>query len=300
MPQPLSPARRDQLAAIQRERQPKTVRGIGIGIVSRGHREVHQRMHLGAAQVLPSMDALQKTLDAAVVGTVLACRHRAGVRLAIGEPRLSILRELIERIRPVCAIDEVEVGVARVIGNGAPVPGVLHAVNNRAVAARRLAETTAVLARCQGAEFAIDERDQLAGQVVGVAPDRARVDVLVAAERREAIRKHDDARVELPVMNQPGRTFRHILLERAPVRVRLAAAGVANEVEQHRKPLRRAPPSRLVVLRRQPDIDQTIRRIAERVVAQNLRAVLDGDDAARRASRPLKRHPISRRPWPAG
>ena len=44
--------------------------------------------------------------------------------------------------------------IAAVVGDGAPVLRVLHAVDDRTVAARRLAEAAAVLARGQRAELA--------------------------------------------------------------------------------------------------------------------------------------------------
>src|SRR5690606_16803941 len=101
------------------------------------------------------------------------------------ERRLTVLRELVERARPVAAVNEIEIRVARVARDGAPAARVLHAVNDRAVAARGLTETAAVLAARLRAQLAVDERHELARQVVRIAADRARIDVLIAAERRE-------------------------------------------------------------------------------------------------------------------
>src|SRR5256885_2375803 len=83
--------------------------------------------------------------------------------VAAGPPlRNAILGELVERIRPVVPVDEVEVRIAGVIGDGAPMLSVFHAMNDRAIAARRFAETAAVIAAAKRAELAIDERDELA------------------------------------------------------------------------------------------------------------------------------------------
>ncbi len=49
------------------------------------------------------------------------------------------------------------------IGNGAPVFGVLHAVQHGAVAAGRLAEAAPVLAHGKGPQLAVDERNQFPG-----------------------------------------------------------------------------------------------------------------------------------------
>jgi hypothetical protein len=111
----------------------------------------------------------------------------ASARTSIGPALRFGLRELgerVERVRPVARIDEVEVRVARVVGDRTPRLWIQHAVDDRAVAARALAEAAAVVARRQGAELRVDEGNELLRQVVGVAADRRRVDVLVAAERR--------------------------------------------------------------------------------------------------------------------
>src|SRR5690606_23907110 len=104
----------------------------------------------------------------------------------------AIAVELVERARPVGEIAELEVGVAGMAGDRAPVPCVAHAVQHRAIAAGRLAEASAVLARGQRTELAIHQRNDLADQVIGVIADRRRVDVLVAAKAGEAIRQDDD------------------------------------------------------------------------------------------------------------
>src|SRR5216684_4038565 len=54
-----------------------------------------------------------------------------------------------------------------------------------------------MLAGCERAKFAVDEGNDLAREIVRVIADRGGVHVLVAAERREAVRKHDDRRPHL-------------------------------------------------------------------------------------------------------
>ena len=100
----------------------------------------------------------------------------------------------------------------------APVLRVFHAVDDRAVAARGLAEAAAVIARGERAELAIDEGDELARQIIGVIADRRGVDVLVAAERREAIGKNEDRRPHPAIVDQPRGALGHVVGEgRQPV-----------------------------------------------------------------------------------
>ena len=82
--------------------------------------------------------------------------------------RAAIPVEFIQRARPIREVAVIEIGIARMIRDGAPIFRVLHAVNHRAVATRRLAEAAAVVARSQRAEFAIDEWHQFLGQVVRI------------------------------------------------------------------------------------------------------------------------------------
>src|SRR4029077_4363435 len=198
----------------------------------------------------------------------------------------AVLGELVQRVRPVVPVDEVEIGVAGVIRDCAPVPRVLHGVNDRAVAARGLAEAAAVLARGEGAELAVDERDDLAREVVGVVADRGRVDVLVAAERGEAVGKHDDDRAHLPFMDEPRGTLGDVVAERLPADVREAGAGEADQVVEHRK----SSLAGMVVFGGQPDRELAHVRIAQRVVLQDLRDVLEDEGRARIAFEALEGH----------
>ena len=220
--------------------------------------------------------ALQEALDAAVV--------EAGFEFAVAGEGLApcpalgaaVLGELVQGVRPVVPVDEVEVGVAGVVGDGAPVLRVLHAVDDRAVAAGGFAEAAAVLAAGEGAEFAVDEGDDFAREVVGVVADRGGVDVLVAAQRGEAVGEDDDRRPHFLFVDQARGALGHVVAEGLPVGVREAGAGEADQVVEHRVALAAA----VVVARRQPDADFPHMRIAEGIALQDLRVVLEDDEGA--------------------
>ncbi len=167
MPAPVRPARIDPLARLQIERQAEAERRLRVGIVGRRHADVHDRVALGERQLFLAPTRLEEALDAAVVAAmreILAGAH---------------LREHVVRRRPCasargtwsssfsvfgqsCQVDEIEIGVARMVGDRAPVLRVFHPVDDRAVAARRLAEAAAMLARGERAELAVDEGNDLA------------------------------------------------------------------------------------------------------------------------------------------
>src|SRR5262245_36006882 len=172
---PLAPARLDRLAGFQVERYAKAWRGARIRVVGRGHAEIHDAVSFGIGKLLFFPHRVEKPPDAAVifsVGESLAARFAERVVTSGLAPGHAMLGELVQGIRPVVPVHEVEVRVPRVVGDRAPVAGVLHAVEDGAVAAGRLAEAAAVLARGSRAELAVDERNDLARQVVGVITDR--------------------------------------------------------------------------------------------------------------------------------
>src|SRR5262249_42454127 len=145
-------------------------------------------------------------------------------------PGRAIFRQLVQRVRPVAPVDEIEIRVAGMVRDGAPVPRVLHSMNDGAVAAGRFAETAAMLAARQRAELAIDERNDLPREIVRVVPDRRRIDVLVTAERGEAVRKDDDRRSHLSLVYEPRGALRHVVAEGLPVGVREARSGEPDEI----------------------------------------------------------------------
>jgi hypothetical protein len=214
-------------------------------------------VNLALAELRLAPNVLQESADPAVVAAVVAGLLSSLddvdlARLALRQPEL---RELVERVWPVRAVHPVEVRVAGVTCDRAPRARVLHTVHDRAVAARRLAEAAAVLARRERAELLVDERHELARQVIRVAADRRRVHVLIAAERGEAIGERDDDRPHLALVHETGRALGHVLLEAARRRVHAASASEADEVVDDGEARAAAAALRLVVLRRQPDVE---------------------------------------------
>src|SRR6185503_8993404 len=166
--QPLLPARGDQLAGFQIERQAETERGLRIGIIGSGHAQVHDRVSFRGRELLGFPDVLEEALYPPVVAAVGKMRAPAFAQRVVAAGLAldrTESRQVIQRIRPIVPIDEIEIRIARMIGDRAPVLGVLHAVDDRAVAAGRFTEATAVLAAVQRAELAVDERNQLPRQI---------------------------------------------------------------------------------------------------------------------------------------
>ena len=144
-----------------------------------------------------------------------------------------------------------------------------------------------MLAARQRAELAVDEGNDLAREIVRVVADRGRVHVLVAAERREAVRKDEDRRPHLLLADEPRRAFRDVVAERFPVGVRETGAGEADQIVEHREA---ASARAIVILRRQPHRELAHVRIAERIVLEDLRGVLQHDQRAGGAFRAFEGH----------
>src|SRR6185503_11672113 len=121
-----------------------------------------------------------------------------------------------------------------------------------------------MLAARQRAELAVHERNDLAGEVVGVVADRRRIHVLVAAQRREAVREDDDHRAHPALVDEARGALRNVIAERLPAHVRQAGAGEADEIVEHRE----APLVALVILRRQPYTYAAGVRIAEGITLE--------------------------------
>src|SRR6266705_1586304 len=134
-----------------------------------------------------------------------------------------------------------------------------------------------MLAGGDRAELAVDEGNDLAREIVRVIADRGGVYVLVAAERREAVRKDDDRRPHSSLADEPRRALRDVVAERLPVGVRKSGAGKADQVVEHREA---APARAFVVLRRQPHRELARMRIAERIVPEYLRCMVQHDQRA--------------------
>src|SRR6266496_4287947 len=241
-------------------------------------------MALGERELFPAPDGVEKALYPAIVAALREILAAAHFREHVVDAGLALRRaelgELVQRVRPVVQVDEIEIGVARMIGDCTPVFRILHAVDDRAVAARRLAEAASVLARGQRAELAVDERNELAGEVIRVIPDGGRIDVLIAAERGEAIGEHEDRGSHLALVDQSGSPFRDVFAEGLPADMREPRAREADKVEQDGKAPAPALVRALVVVRRQPDGELAHMGIAKRIIGQDPGGVLADDDAA--------------------
>src|SRR4030095_12973189 len=93
---------------------------------------------------------LQESIDPAVVLTLGKSWSRRGFGESVvwpGAPLgLPVFGELVQRVGPVVAVNEIKICVARVICNRSPVLRICHPVDDCAVAAGRLAEAAAVVA----------------------------------------------------------------------------------------------------------------------------------------------------------
>src|SRR5690606_18022462 len=65
--EPAPPARRDQLARLEIERHAKAVRRARVGVVARGHREIHEAVHFGVVRPILAPEVLEEVPHAAVV-----------------------------------------------------------------------------------------------------------------------------------------------------------------------------------------------------------------------------------------
>jgi len=145
--QPLLPARRQEFSRFQVKRKAETQGRAGIRIVGRGHGDFHQRMSFGLVQLFLRPNGVEKALDASIVAPGgRAARILGHVDLAGAPSRSAIAIEFVQRARPVGEVAEVEVGVAGMVGDGAPVLRVFHAMDDCTVTSRGLAETATMVA----------------------------------------------------------------------------------------------------------------------------------------------------------
>src|SRR5438034_3714451 len=122
----------------------------------------------------------------------------------------------------------------------------------------------------------LSTKGTISREIVRVIADRGGVHVLVAAERREAIRQDDDRRSHFSLADKPRRALRDVVAEGPPVGVSEPRSGEADEVVEHRE----AALPAFVVLRRQPHAELAHVRIAPGIVLQDLRAVLYHEERA--------------------
>src|SRR5438067_4835133 len=165
LPHPIRPALLNDLASVERDRQPDAKELRRIGIVAGGHRQYVDHL-AGTLRVLSGrLELLPPALD-----RVLGTGERAQYRRHVGQ------------------ITKLETHIAGMAGRGRPDVGVAQRVRNRAIAAGALAEHPAT-AGSAAPVLLLDPWQHLMQEKVLPGAHRRRVDVLIAAQAREAIRK---------------------------------------------------------------------------------------------------------------
>src|SRR5438067_897076 len=138
VPAPIAPALLDRLARLEVERNAEAERRLRIRIVSGRRADVHDAEGFLHGELFLLPHVREESPDAPVVvafGEALAAGFAArvvGAGLSLGQ---AVLRELVQRVRPVVPVYEIEIRVAGMIGDRAPGSRVLHAVEDRAVPA---------------------------------------------------------------------------------------------------------------------------------------------------------------------
>jgi len=88
-----------------------------------------------------------------------------------------------------------EVHIAAVAGKGVEQVGMAHRQHNRPISSTRLAHQRPKAGQRFCAVAAVDQRNQLLHDVVLVAPNGGRVQILTSSERRKAVWHHQDHRL---------------------------------------------------------------------------------------------------------
>src|SRR5260221_13555732 len=115
-------------------------------------------------------------------------------------------------------------------GRGGPEVRVEQCMHEGAVAAGALAEDTAATAAAT-VKFSFDVRHGLLEEKIRPGTHGGAVDVLVAAQSGEAVRKRDDRGRHGAGADQPVEALGHLFAEILPVRVRRTGPGRAHEVD---------------------------------------------------------------------
>ena len=212
--------------------------------------------------------------------------HPVGLREALEEDLVGALevvaqvaRDLGEAVRAA----GLEQRVAGVRGEPAEHVGAHHRHHHRAVAAGRLPGQAAVVAVGERRVAVVHERHRLVAQVVLVAAEAARVQELRAAVGGPAVDERDDRVRALAGGEHRVEALDHRRLERRAVEPHVELAGVAlDHVHARQRP-------RVVELdaRRAVDVQRPPRRIAQRVVREQVR--FDHQAVERAVHRPLPR-----------
>src|SRR5580704_12638378 len=156
----------------------------------------------------------------------------------------------------------------------APEIGMEEGVRDRTIAARALAEDAAP-SGAAAAEAILDERHRFLEQEIRPAARASAVDVLVAAELGETVRKGHDNRRHGARADQPVEPLGDILGKVLPVRMRGSTGGESHEIDEQWQPVG-------LCTTRNVDIDDACRRIAQQIVAQDAAVDRQAMDRARR------------------
>ena len=113
---------------------------------------------------------------------------------------------------------------------------------------------------------------------------------MITAQRGKAVGEHDNAGRHLAFMQQTRGALGKVVAEILPGNMRQARTGESGHVHQHRKVFSLAFPGTLIVLRRQPHRELAYMRIAQRVVAQDPRVMLQHHHCAGLPLNAFKRH----------
>ena len=147
-----------------------------------------------------------------------------------------------------------------------------HPLDDRAVPSGGFAPDPAA----RDAVLRLDEWEDLLSQVVVVPSGRARVDVLIAADFREAVDHRDDQRSHLARPDEPVEPGLQVLAERIKPEERLAGPRVADN------PIRRGISLAGIVPGRQIDRHVPTGRIPQRISLQDFGIQRFNDDFAAR------------------
>src|SRR5262249_31165166 len=154
-----------------------------------------------------------------------------------------VLRHRLYDLRDISKVAMLEGAVAGVVGEGVEDVGIERGKGERADAAAGAADAAAQSAR---AIARVNERDELLHDVVLIAADGARVDVLAAAEAGYAVREDEDDAGH-PASDEVIEVRVEAGVAETAVQVHDAAAGEAHEAEDYRI----APTGRLLVAGRE-------------------------------------------------
>src|SRR5665213_1649813 len=132
------------------------------------------------------------------------------------------------------AIHQIETHVSGMTGRGGPEIGMENRMNDCSIASGAFAEDTA-LAFAAAAESLFNEGHGLLQQKIVPAADPRAVDILIAAELTEAVRKRDDAGRHRAASDQPVQPLGHVLAEILPVGVSRSTGSEADNINKQWK-----------------------------------------------------------------